>query len=187
MTQGAIPTFTSGQWREGVLPNWVSEIRDRLADYSADSAEHGRNVRLFMLRLLLNQPVATIVSSWAVYIVPAALECCLRDLCDPAVGVGYHYFVRDVVFTLCDSWAFYYVQSTINNDPQITALLSYLIKHAYSDVTNVLNENIKSIGALTRLLFTPREGPFISLRPVVSLLTVAAGPTGGANASQKVS
>lgn len=96
----------TGDWRDDILPVWLTEIRDRLADYS----EGCRNVRLFMLRLLLNEPVASIVIPWIPQLLPAVLECCLRDLCvedldDRNIGKSYHYFLRDVVFALCGTWA----------------------------------------------------------------------------------
>jgi NUC194 domain len=180
-----------GKWRADIMPNWVAEIRDRLSDYSTGS----RNVRLFMLRLLLNQPVASIVAVWAVELLPSVVECCIEDLCDPAVGEGYHYFLRDVVFTICDSWSVP-LSGDYSDDPgggiqdathtRVAQLTSYLIKHAYNETAEVLKANVRSIGALVRLFKVPKgmKG-HIALRPVVSLLTVEAGPTGGANASAK--
>jgi hypothetical protein len=65
----------AGQWEQDVLPGWLSTVRDRLADYSGailDSSAGGtRNVRLFMLRLLCNQPVAAIAARWAAQLLPA--------------------------------------------------------------------------------------------------------------------
>jgi hypothetical protein len=60
---------TGATWRDDMLPGWVNTIRDRLADYSETTG--GRNIRLFMLRLLLNQPVAAIVARWSAQLLPA--------------------------------------------------------------------------------------------------------------------
>lgn len=187
------------------MPNWIMEIRDRLSTYTHGS----RNVRLFMLRLLLNQPVTHIVTPWILDLIPCVLECCLRDLCVSDVGTGYHYFLRDVVFTLCDSWALSIFPcsssstsssaSSFPNDlkgldrnvmAQISQLVSYLIKHSYCETAEVVKENIKSIGALYRLFkgstgSTGSSGFTVSFAPVMVLLTVEAGPTGGANATAK--
>lgn len=180
----------SGKWREEILPNWLMEVKDRLSDYTGVS----RNVRLFLLRLLLNQPVSLIVAPYANHLLPAVIECCNTDLCDPEIGDGYHYFLRDVVFTLCDSWG--QVLSNTEEDPfggigdqytQVSRLISHLIKHSYNDESDVLKENVQSIGALVRLFKDPPggKGLHLSLAAVAELLTVDAGPTGGANAAAK--
>jgi NUC194 domain len=204
----------NGKWRNDIMPNWIMEIRDRLSTYTHGS----RNVRLFMLRLLLNQPVTHIVTPWILDLIPCVLECCLRDLCVGDVGTGYHYFLRDVVFTLCDSWAlsispspspsssssssFSSSSSSSSSFPssstdqqgldrnitaQTSQLISYLIKHSYCDTAEIVKENIKSVGALYRLFngSTDSTGFTVSLAPVMVLLTVEAGPTGGANATAK--
>ena len=198
----------NGKWRNDIMPNWIMEIRDRLSSYTPGS----RNVRLFMLRLLLNQPVTHIVTPWILDLIPCVLECCLRDLCVGDVGTGYHYFLRDVVFTLCDSWALSISPSSSSSSSssssassssfsypkdqqgldrniilQISQLISYLIKHSYCDTAEIVKENIKSIGALYRLFkgSNGSTGFTVSLAPVMVLLTVEAGPTGGANATAK--
>ena len=142
------------------------------------------------------------------YLLPSILDCTLRDLCDPCVGKGYHYFLRDVVFTLFDSWGNSLNNSNNENnddnidhfnndnnnnndndsdsnniDKKIIQLINHILKHTYSDQTNILSENIKSIGALTKILKNPWDGPFLNFGPILSLLTVLAGPTGGAYAS----
>ena len=183
-------TVKSGKWRDEILPNWLMEVKDRLSDYTGVS----RNVRLFLLRLLLNQPVSVIVAPYAHHLLPSVIECCNTDLCDSEIGDGYHYFLRDVVFTLCDSWG--QVLSNIEENPfgdvaeqytQISRLISYLIRHSYNDEADVLKENVQSIGALVRLFKDPPggKGLHLSLAPVADFLTVEAGPTGGANATAK--
>ena len=184
----------TGKWRNDIMPNWIMEIRDRLSTYTSGS----RNVRLFMLRLLLNQPVTNIVIPWVLDLIPCVLECSLRDLCGGEVSTGYHYFLRDVVFTLCDSWARAISPPDSIQAPkgqeldkdiivQISKLISYLIKHSYCETAEVVKENIKSIGALYRLFKGSKgsTGFTVSLGPVMVLLTVEAGPTGGANATAK--
>ena len=184
----------TGKWRNDIMPNWIMEIRDRLSTYTPGS----RNVRLFMLRLLLNQPVTNIVIPWVLDLIPCVLECSLRDLCGGEVNTGYHYFLRDVVFTLCDSWARAISPPDSTQAPkgqgldkdiivQISKLISYLIKHSYCETADVVKENIKSIGALYRLFKGSKgsTGFTVSLGPVMVLLTVEAGPTGGANATAK--
>ena len=184
----------TGKWRNDIMPNWIMEIRDRLSTYTPGS----RNVRLFMLRLLLNQPVTNIVIPWVLDLIPCVLECSLRDLCGGEVSTGYHYFLRDVVFTLCDSWATAISHPDSIQSPkgpgldkdiivQISKFISYLIKHSYCEASEVVKENIKSIGALYRLFKGSKgsTGFTVSLGPVMVLLTVEAGPTGGANATAK--
>ena len=183
-----------GKWRYDIMPNWIMEIRDRLSTYTPGS----RNVRLFMLWLLLNQPVANIVIPWVLDLIPCVLECCLRDLCGGETGTGYHYFLRDVVFTLCDSWAMAISPPESFESPmglgldrniivQISKLMSYLIEHLYCETAEVIKENIRSIGALYRLFKGPKgsSGFTVRLGPVMVLLTTEAGPTGGANATTK--
>jgi hypothetical protein len=69
-----------------------------------------RNVRLFILRFLINQPTAAIVSDYIPMLLPAILDVCLKDLCffisdntitpskNDAMDNVYNYFLRDVVF-----------------------------------------------------------------------------------------
>jgi hypothetical protein len=97
------------------------------------------------------------------------------------VGVGYHYFLRDVAFTLCDTWGPYVSATALlypgsstdgeveEEDPFASAsssnaretalqcgalasrLLTYLIKHAHDEDAEILKDNIRSIGALIQL------------------------------------
>ena len=61
------------KWREDVIPNWLSICHEKMCDYSLISGH--LNIRLFMLRLFLNQPVASIVSKWIPRLLPSILEC----------------------------------------------------------------------------------------------------------------
>ena len=209
ITEGDIPIFTTGvKWNKMILPNWITEIKNRLSDYddnendtsdnnnNENAEKRNRNIRLFMIRLLLNQPVAAIVSPYILSLLPSILECCNRDLCSVTIGSGYHYLLRDVVFTLCDSWKENILINFIQKDieykknifRQVSQLLSYLIKYTYSEDSIVLVENIRSIGALVQLFTDSTDNSFhlfFSLAPVLSLLSVVAGPTGGAFASSK--
>ena len=113
----------AGAWRDDVLPAWLGEIRDRVGDASAP-----RNVRLFFLRVLMNQPVAAVVRRWAQPLLPAVLACVAAELLTEG-GWGVHYFLRDVVFTLRDAW-----RGAVPDDAcavDATALLGYLLSHAH--------------------------------------------------------
>lgn len=107
------------------VPYWITVCKNKLSDYSplpsrdstrdvlGDTSNDRRNIRLFFLRLLMNQPVAEIVKPFfpGELLLPV-LRSCLHDLCGLHEGTNrgsgtFHYMLRDIVFTLIDSgWTF---------------------------------------------------------------------------------
>jgi hypothetical protein len=183
-----------GKWQElstrNNVPFWITVCRDKLNDYSAlpssstrsygmNSFDERKNIRLFMLRLLMNQPVAAICKPFIpTTLFKSILDCCLYDLC----GVrnhsdsvshehSYNYVLRDVVFTLVDSWsdALEKAEDDPFNNPtaitplpyrtvteSVTAFLSYMLRHVYplnndSLSADVVKDNLKSVCALIAL------------------------------------
>jgi hypothetical protein len=202
-----------GKWHElfttrNTVPFWVTVCRDKLNDYSAlpsasppssagarstygmNCDDDRRNIRLFMLRLLMNQPIAAICRPYVpTTLFKGILDCCLYDLCgvrhhDSHVGVSgsrarnensYNYVLRDVVFTLVDSWpdALEKAEDDPFNNPStgggassplpyrnvtesVTAFLSYMLRHVYplshdNLSADVVKDNLKSVCALINL------------------------------------
>lgn len=175
-------TLFEGKWddsvKNGTVPFWISVCRDKLCDYSeipsGQTALSGlampksidvatkerKNIRLFMLRLLMNQPVASIVAPF----VPGTLlkpmiDCCLHDLCGVTCSdsgpilthseSSYHYMIRDFVFSIVDSWpsalcdfrediggmfgvpSLSLLHGTVSKSA--SAFLSYLIRHMITE------------------------------------------------------
>ena len=172
------------------LPGWLAVCKDKLCDYSTVSGHV--NIRLFMLRLMLNQPVAAIVRKWAGQLLPAVLHCCLRDLCsdpNPNRGSGgdesegLSYFLRDVVDVLCSEWAG--APLTGEAAPLAARLLSHVLRHVYDPNATILRQNSRAARELIRLWVGTGTGQTVDgldLGPIAELLSEAAAPTGGAYA-----
>jgi hypothetical protein len=185
------------------MPKWLQECNVKLGDTSA--AGQSPNVRLFVLRLLMNQPVASIVTPWVQHLVPAMLNCALHDLCgSDAAGGGtaavsnsvvrrgtslqgrrYSYVLRDLAFNLCDTWQAGAVAALENCAPQVTSLLCYLMRAFYEPDPDLLRENLLSVKGLLTLWVSPSSAASLQLqmRPVVELMGTAHAATGGAHAA----
>jgi hypothetical protein len=194
-------TLFQGRWadcsQQGLVPFWISVCRDKLCDYSAlpfrgsqrfpavhsagDAVSHQRkNIRLFMMRLLMNQPVASIIAPFMPQgLLKAMIDCCLYDLCGNRYSDGrsekceenYHYMIRDFVFCIVDSWPSSFHNSIIDDkemsfssspssqqdtiEQSAAALLSYLIQHVFTDRnaqdSAVVSDTIRSVCALIKL------------------------------------
>ena len=189
------------------LPKWLAEVKAKIADVTM--AGQNANVRLFLLRLLLNEPVASIVSPWMEHLLPGMLTCALHDLCGidvntvsigsyltrpftPVVAASgkrpgdcYGYVLRDLVFNICDVWRDTAVPSDYCTQ-QATLLLTYLLEHAFDADADVLRENLLSIKALLSLWIPAvRTAAPLQLRlhPMVDLLMTVHSSTGGAHAA----
>lgn len=179
------------KWGTGI-PYWLAVVNERLSDYCPRSF-HSSNVRLFMLRLLLNQPVCAIAAPWVYEILPSVIECCNKDLCTSTSVVGdedgYNYFLRDVVFTICNSWRDVRVGGLANRSlgKACALFLSYLIRHVFHSNTDVSKENVQSVCALISLWAGGQESTAlrseIDLSPLLALLTTEEAYTGGAHAT----
>ena len=172
------------------MPTWLAQLNQRLANVN-----NKRNTRLFTLRLLLNQPVTTIVAPWSQELLPAILKCCLEDLCNSdSVGDGFHYLLKDVVFALTNTWKTAKPTSEIySNAGRFT---SYLLKVAYDDESEIFKENRLAVCHLLSLWLShdttidfaeslnnlPAPTFKINLDALVELLQAEKAPTGGAYA-----
>jgi hypothetical protein len=213
-------TLFNTKWLEGyrnnTLPKWLIICQELLADFSplkltnnTNTAtqklalqtlpkDQRRNIRLYILRLILNQPVSSIIAPVINQFLEPILDCCLYDLTNTSSGnlEVYHYFLRDVVFNFCDTWLLSSSSSSsslndndINSDCQFKAyqFLSYLIKVAYDNNSDILRENIKSIGTLIRLWLgnsnntndsSINSNLNLNLDPIFALLSSEIAPTG---------
>ena len=164
------------------LPFWLLEMRTRLMDRSCC-----QRVRLFILRLLMNQPIAEIVKSWIPELLPPILDCALEDLCSGIVNndekKNINYFLRDLIFLFCDTWKGA-VPDTMSSY-QGSKLLNYLLENIATDEGVILKENTTSICALLRHWMSS-EGSAdlynLSLKSVVDMISVQSAFTGGAHA-----
>ena len=221
-------TLFCGRWaecaRHGNVPYWITVCRDKLCDFTAlpstsclsssRAAEDQRmNIRLFMLRLLMNQPVAGIVAPFvAQCLLKPIIDCCLHDLCGirSAVEVAghskCHYMIKDVVFTLVDSWpsslcdADEYGNSFSASTPFATvtesaaAFLSYLIRHVFTDDDSLhsakVTDNLRALCAVIRLWVAGPPGKNsanlirdgLDLSPLIELISTDVAASGGAHA-----
>lgn len=195
-------TLFQGRWsvcaQQGILPFWISVCREKLCDYTAlpsrnppqmrdygdsvfDEVSHQRkNIRLFMMRLLMNQPVASIVAPFMSFgLLKAMIDCCLHDLCEWVNPDGNKarskknspYMIRDFVFCIVDCWprSFYTSRDEHADIFHVTSLsphletieksggafLSYLIQnvvteHNLHDAAAV-TDGVRSVCALIKL------------------------------------
>jgi hypothetical protein len=205
----------------------VAEVSSRLVDTSDGAASDSqlaaartvtdrrcRNVRLFMLRLLLNQPATDMTLPWAQLLLPNVLRTTVHDLC-MANGQSreggmhlsliseYNYFIRDVVLLICTAWAHAHPHAAAHNSvvekqqcgADATTLISFLLRNIYHVNGDVMKENVLSVCSLLRRWCCYSTSPSAALiqhhpsyvtvcaGPLLSLLRVAAAPTGGAHAT----
>jgi hypothetical protein len=202
-------TLFHGRWEEmaersSSVPYWITVCRDKLSDYSAIPiavASHTtllsahditavydqrQNVRLFMLRFLMNQPIAAIVSPFVgSTLLKPLLDCCLYDLCGIRNSVStsrsrsehpYHYTLRDFIFTMMDSWPNALASSSDDafsssdmtplrygsSTEAAAALLSYLFRYVFPSDESIsmdaVKDNVKSVSALIGLWVRPPVG-----------------------------
>ncbi len=186
------------------MPKWLSEISSRIVDFSisSDPAIHRRNMRLFFMRLLMNQPIASIVKPWSGRLLSPMVECCLHDLAsfDPATisasraisrgseseRIGFNYFLRDVVFLFVDTWADCEVDFSAVR--LCSRLLCYLISVVFHNNSDLMKENTNCLCSLIALWVKKGQVSFAAmdsmLMPALSpMLTAVAQPTGGALSS----
>lgn len=192
------------------LPNWLSELYNKL-NSSMQNVSYNK-LKLFILRLFMNQPVAAIIAPWIPIMLPAILENTINLLLNPATnaasstekkGFIYHYFLRDIVFTFCDSWATVVVPFTCYN--YCSSVLNYMLA-AIADlaaskdesnaeqVAEVIKESTLSMCALLKLWINnaanqpiplaPPTSPFIQLdlTPLVPMMTTSHSASGGSHA-----
>ena len=195
----------SSKWNAEKIPTWLEQIIKHLSDFEASS----KNIRLFLLRLLMNQPVAQIVRRWARALLPTILACTVRDLLDEMIGEGIHYVLKGVVLTLCDVWDL--AVPTDRCAADATALISYLLRYAYEvgslsdddDATSAggggeveieardkesklelgYKENARMIGRLLTLWVPSGVLGQLDLSPIKDLLSSEAAMVGGAHGS----
>ena len=205
-TPSATTTASQGnKWQVEKIPIWLEQIIKHLGDFDGSS----KNVRLFMLRLLMNQPVAQIVRRWARSLLPVVLACTARDLLDESIGEGIHYVLKGVVLTLCDVWDVSVLTDRCAADA--TTLISYLLRFAYETgsvsggddeevssavgeteigakekdtrMEQLYKENARIIGRLLLLWVPTGVLGQLDLTPIKELLSSEAGMVGGAHGS----
>lgn len=177
-----------------VMPKWLSEVVNRMDPQITPT--NSRNTRLFFLRLLINQPVASIVAAWSDQILPALMRCCIQDLMLPKHSIdpltpetqerGFSYLLRDVVFTITDTWADAPVNNMCINE--CTEFLNYLISTMYNAAPELLKENVGAVCTLISLWASSEQVNYSTslykyevLSSLMPLLTATAQPTGGAH------
>lgn len=164
-----------------VLPNWLNEVKTKLSDFTSTAA----TTRLFFLRLILNQPIASLIEPWIQELMPAILECASMDLCPSShASAKYCYLLRDLVFTLCDTW-----KRALPNAFSVfsaSKILSFLLANVKDDDIDKLKENTLSVCALIKLWIgaqSPGQNEYsLKVDQLVTLLTTEASFTGGAHA-----
>lgn len=186
------------KWAEslssGNMPGWLCQLKDRLQDYN-----YSVNVRLFIVRLFLNQPVSSIVKPWISMLLPPMLSFIVTVFCEshqrsslqqttrPIKGSGFNYFLKDFIFTVVDCWKCPFPATAAGDS---ATLISYLLKHLYAADSDVLKDNVLSVSSLIKLwVGTLQSNSYIfesfkiDLQPLLGYLSQQAAPTGGAHAT----
>jgi hypothetical protein len=100
-------TLFSTKWNDSGelnMPRWLDECKEKMTDVR--TTNH-RNIRLFMLRLLINQPVADIVRLWIENLFPCILDTVLNDLCvtsSSKESITISYAMLCLLFVKHDIW-----------------------------------------------------------------------------------
>jgi hypothetical protein len=194
-------TLFGSQWDSspGVLPKWLTVCKDLLTDginsSLASDKESKRNIRLFMLRFLLNQPVASMVAKHIQVLLPSIMECCLCDLFGTNRGTGgasndsesssMNYFLRDVIFALCNVWSL--CKPDIYSKVLCWRFLGSAVNTIYDPDTAIFKENKTTVTTLLKnwvggeVENAKHVGTAIDMGPLVMLLNTEMTMTGGAH------
>ncbi|RYG70450.1 hypothetical protein EON64_00080 [archaeon] len=169
------------------LPNWLKECYELVL-----SSKH-KKAKMFILRLFINQPVATIIKPWLHLMLPGVLENIYSIYCHNKKG--YHYLLRDVMFTFWDTWAD--VTIPVASLKHAGMILNFLLTHLDHDDPDVLKENLNSVCSIfprwLQLYSTSQQKtriynialPYVPLEvdAIIRLLNTAYTMTGGAHGS----
>ena len=185
------------KWRDtlpaDVMPGWLNLLREKLDDPYVNP-----HVQIFIVRLFLNQPVSSIVKPWVKTLLPSMLNFLVKHLCGSSptdtesenkiFAHGYSYFLKDFFFVACECWQCELPHSSLGN---AALLLSYVLKHIYTDDSSMLKEHIMSVSRIFKLWVgitedNQRDNVFamfqLDLQPLLEYLSSASAPTGGAHA-----
>jgi hypothetical protein len=152
-----------------------------LVSKQLSSLESHPLVRLFFLRLLLNHPVCVILKPRAGELLFSVIDCCFRDLLRPDQS-SVTYFVKDVVFLLCDTWADVPIpaEALAKCRELVTAMIEIVSAPGKSS-----GDADKCVVALVSYWLRKCQEyaivPQIDLSPIAALLRVEAAATGGAS------
>jgi DNA-binding transcriptional regulator YhcF (GntR family) len=184
-------TLFGDQWNSdpSILPKWLTVCKDLLVDgihgsIGADK-ESKRNIRLFVLRLLLNQPVTAIAARYMQVLLPNIVECSLSDLISDKAPTSMNYFLRDVIFALCNSWSD--CKPDIYSKALCWKFAAAIINTIYDDDSTIFKENLCAVNSLLRKWTDsdPQNGKHIAsalnLGPLMDLLNTEMVMTGGAH------
>jgi DNA-dependent protein kinase catalytic subunit len=168
-------TLFAGSWNPEVMPTWLGELCKKMVD-DPDFTAAKKNIRLTILRLLLNQPVSDIVKPWVSHIMGPILQICLRDLCQDG---SINYFLREVVLQFNESW------SSVNLTPSLAQLssnlFSLLFQNLYDDDSKTLSMNLKAVQNLMQRWLPCKLINDIEFLPILELISAEAAETGGAH------
>jgi hypothetical protein len=191
-----------------VLPPWLGELLTVLCSTGENTGE--RSARIFVLRLLLNQPVADIVAPWAQALTSAVLACAVNDLFMPAPApavvpveagagagaeaevhtTGLHFLLRDLVQRFADTWGA--VRPSATTHALMGTFLGKLFGVAFSDESEVNNANVLCLDRLIAKWVTGKvEAEHthivrnVDLAPLTRLVSVDATQSGGRHSGDK--
>lgn len=174
-------TLFSGSWNQEIMPIWLGELCRKMVD-DPDFTAAKKNIRLTILRLLLNQPVSDIVKPWLSHIIGPILQICLRDLCQ---GGYINYFLREIVLQFNELW------SSVNLTPSLAQLssdlFSYLFQNLYVDDAKILSMNLKAVQILLKRWLPYKFITDIDFQPILELISAEAAETGGAHGGRNSS
>jgi hypothetical protein len=138
-------SLSKDKWNSGTVPSWLDECIHRLNE-DPDYDPKTRNIRLFVLRLFTNEPIADIVSIWSQNLIIPVLKCCLNDLCLDHLGISY--FLKDVIYLFIKSWK---VQIDEDISDLISRLFSFLFRFLFTSDVKDLQDNMKYTTTLLKI------------------------------------
>lgn len=167
----------------GESSGWIKFIFDKLQE---ESESNRKDVRLFFLRLILNEPICIIVKPLIdkhdEYLL-AILRVVADDLC---VGSSISYFLMKFLQVSCTVWK--EIIPMASSSQYVCKILSHLICNFVSDNAKKQQEQVDALCLLIRLWFSKtntgteklmKSLPELSLASVVELLEVSHEFTGG--------
>lgn len=173
--------FGKTEWTEDTVPNWLKICKEKMLDDSGISGH--ANVRLFFLRLIINEPISSIVSRWASDLIGPTLKVCMDDVCggekgNPHSSRASRSLLKDMAFVLTHQWASVRLKDESIVRSAGCRFLSHMIREIYDSDSAILKDNVKKVGDLIRLWIGNGSNLIsdLDLYPIVELLSEASAP-----------
>lgn len=128
------------------MPVWLSYCKDKLNDRSTDEYyghTSKKSIRLYFLKLLMQEPIVSIIKPWVNDLYYSILDVITNDLCIGSTSVSLNYFVKDCLLVFNTKWL--NILPDASCAVNISRFISYCIENVYHEDTTKCNYNLALI------------------------------------------